>query len=101
MTLKAAFLFIAPQADPVKHRSVLHTPVVEMTTVGVKSYSEAAKVAAELVQDGIVAIELCGGFGINGVALVNQAVAGKAVVGVVRFDNHPGLEFKSGDNIFS
>ena len=101
MALKAAFLFIAPQADPIRHRSVLNTPVVELTTIGVKDYAEAEKVAFELVQAGGGAIELCGGFGINGVARVNRAVAGKAVVGVVRFDNHPGLQFKSGDDIFS
>ena len=100
MALKAAFLFVAPEADPVKHRSVLHTPVIELTTVGVKNYTEATKVATELVQSGVGAIELCGGFGTEGVALVKHAVAGKAVVGVVRFDNHPGLEFKSGDDIF-
>jgi len=100
MTLKAAFLFIAPQADPVKHRAVVNTPMVELTTVGVKDYIEAKKVAVDLVREGIVAIELCGGFGINGAALVNQAVGDKAAVGVVRFDNHPGLGFKSGDSIF-
>ncbi len=100
MTLKAAFLFIAPQADPIKHRAVVSTPMVELTTVGVKDYNEAVKVAVELVHEGIVAIELCGGFGVNGTALVNHAVAGKAAIGVVRFDNHPGLEFKSGDAVF-
>ena len=100
MALKAAFLFVAPEADPVKHRAVLKTPVVELTTVGVKNYAEAVRVASELVQSGVGAIELCGGFGIDGVALVKNAVAGKAVVGVVRFDNHPGLGFKSGDDIF-
>ena len=29
-----------------------------------------------------------------------EAVGDKAAVGVVRFDNHPGLEFKSGDVLF-
>jgi hypothetical protein len=31
---------------------------------------------------------------------VAEAVGDKAAVGVVRFDNHPGLEGKSGDGIF-
>lgn len=100
MALKAAFLFVAPEADPVKHRAVLITPVVELTTVGVKNYAEAMRVASELVQNGVGAIELCGGFGIDGVSLVKNAVAGKAVVGVVRFDHHPGLGCKSGDDVF-
>ena len=100
MTLKAAFLFVAPGADPAQHRSVIHTPNVELITVGVGNYATALQVVAELTAQGVAAIELCGGFGIDGVAAVNKAAAGKAVVGVVRFDTHPGLGFKSGDEIF-
>ena len=100
MTLKAAFLFVAPGADPAQHRSVIHTPNVELITVGAGNYATALQVVAELTVQGVTAIELCGGFGIEGVAAVNKAAAGKAVVGVVRFDTHPGLGFKSGDEIF-
>jgi hypothetical protein len=100
MALKAAFMFVAPEADPQKHRTLIETPQVTLATVGVKDYQTAAEVARELVQSGFVAIELCGGFGIEGTALVKRAVEGKAAVGVVRFDNHPGLEFKSGDELF-
>ena len=98
--LKAAFMFVAPEADPSKHRAVVDTPVVELTVVGVKNYDEACKVAKELVEKGVKAIELCGGFGHLGVAKIVEAVAGKATVGVVRFDIHPGLEGKSGDEFF-
>ena len=100
MTLKAAFLFVAPGADPAQHRSVIHTPNVELITVGVGNYVAALQTVTDLTAQGVTAIELCGGFGIDGVAAVNKAAAGKAVVGVVRFDAHPGLEFKSGDEIF-
>ena len=100
MTLKAAFLFVAPGADPSQHRSVIHTPNVELITVGVGNYATALQIVGELTAQGVAAIELCGGFGIDGVAAVNKAAAGKAVVGVVRFDTHPGLGFKSGDEIF-
>ena len=100
MALKAAFMFIAPEADPVRHQAVVVTPAVELHVVGVKDYAAAVQTARELVAQGIGAIELCGGFGIQGTALVQEAVAGRAVVGVVRFDNHPGLEFKSGDALF-
>jgi len=100
MTLRAAFLFIAPQADPVCHRSVITTPQVELITVGVKNYSEGVQAAKDLVRDGVGAIELCAGFGTEGVAMIKKAVDGKAVVGVVRFDHHPGLGFKSGDELF-
>lgn len=100
MALKAAFIFIAPEADPARHRAKVATPAVELTVVGVVSYAQAEQVARDLVKEGIVAIELCGGFGHEGTARIAKAVKGKAAVGVVRFDNHPGLENKSGDALF-
>jgi hypothetical protein len=100
MSLKAAFIFVAPEADPAVHRALVATPAVALTAVGVKNYAQAADVARQLVAEGTAAIELCGGFGHEGAALVQQAVAGKAAVGVVRFDNHPGLGGKSGDDLF-
>jgi len=98
--LKAAFLFIAPEADSLKHRAVVDTPAVSLTVVGVKDYISAEKVTRELVGQGIVAIELCGGFGIDGTARVKKAAGGGVAVGVVRFDGHPGLGNKSGDELF-
>lgn len=53
-----------------------------------------------MAEAGCGAIELCGGFGIRGTYLVEQAVNGKARVGAVRFDLHPGLDNKSGDELF-
>jgi hypothetical protein len=100
MTLKAAFIFLAPEVDPQKDRQTVVTPQVELTAVAVGSYAEAEAVAVELVNEGIEAIELCGGFGNRGTARITDAVAGKAAVGVVRFDGHPGLGGKSGDELF-
>ncbi|MDF2573080.1 MAG: hypothetical protein K0R55_4684, partial [Sporomusa sp.] len=94
--LKAAFVFVAPEANSKEHRSIIATPAVELTVVGVSDYKSAVKAVGELVEQGIVAIELCAGFGHEGVAAVKKAVNNKAVVGVVRFDVHPGLEGKSG-----
>jgi hypothetical protein len=71
MTLKAAFIFIAPEADPAQHQALVKTPEVEVTTLAVTSYAQAEQVAQELVAAGIVAIELCGGFGAEGVARSN------------------------------
>ena len=78
MALKAAFIFVAPEADPAQHRTLIETAQVTLATIGVKDYQAAAQVAQELVRDGFVAIELCGGFGIEGTALVKRAVNGKA-----------------------
>lgn len=100
MALQAAFIFVAPGADSAKHRSVVETPGVVLTTVGVKDYADAEAVTKELLGKGIQAFELCGGFGHEGAARIARVAAGKAAVGVVRFDNHPGLEFKSGDELF-
>ncbi len=100
MGLKAAFVFVAPEADAAVHRAVVNTPVVELTVVGVSNYPDAVQACKSLVEQGIVAIELCAGFGVEGVAEIKKAVGSKAAVGVVRFDNHPGLEYKSGDDMF-
>jgi hypothetical protein len=99
-SLKAGFIFVAPEADYQKNRAVVETPIVELTVVGCKDYADAVKTAQEMVAEGIGAIELCAGFGVIGTAKIKEAVGNKAVVGAVRFDNHPGLEFKSGDEIF-
>ncbi len=100
MALKAAFIFLAPEVDPEQHRKTVVTPEVELTAVAVNNYDEAAAVCQQLVEEGIGAFELCGGFGHAGTAQVAEAVGDKAAVGVVRFDHHPGLDFKSGDELF-
>jgi hypothetical protein len=100
MALKAAFIFLAPDVDPQKDRQTVVTPQVELTAIAASNYKEAEAVAVELVNEGITAIELCGGFGNRGTARIAEAVAGKAAVGAVRFDGHPGLGGKSGDELF-
>ena len=100
MPIKAAFMFIAPAGNPAQHRATVATPEVEVTTVAVSSYAGACRTALELVAAGCGAIELCGGFGAEGVAAISRAVRGRAVVGVVRFDHHPGLGHQSGDDVF-
>ena len=99
--LNAAFIFIAPEADPEKHRSTIKTPEIELTTIGVSTFEQGAAAAKEMVDAGCTAIELCGGFGIRGTWIVEPAVNGKARVGSVRFDIHPGLDNKSGDEVFT
>ena len=98
---KAAFMFVTPDSDTKIHRTSLSTPeVLDLVIVGVRDYDQAANVARELVDQGVTAIELCGGFGQIGVARVAEAVGDRAFVGVVRFDRHPGLGYKSGDELF-
>ena len=72
-----------------------------LDVVGVADYGAADAAVRDLLAQGVVAIELCGGFGNAGVARITAAAGGKAVVGAVRFDGHPGLGGKSGDSVFA
>ncbi|QGY41814.1 hypothetical protein GM415_17360 [Pseudodesulfovibrio cashew] len=97
--LKAAFIFVAPGGDPKQHRSWVLTEGVELLAVAVSGYDQAEELARDLVEnEGIAAIELCGGFGVAGTARIAAAV--DVPVGVVRFDVHPGLNNVSGDKLF-
>ncbi|AGU52973.1 hypothetical protein VAPA_2c04130 [Variovorax paradoxus B4] len=101
MSLKAAFIFLAAGAKPDEHRCVVRTPQVDLVVVGVADYAQAEAAARSLLDEGIGAIELCGGFGNAGTARVCRAVEGRVPVGVVRFDIHPGLDGRSGDQVFA
>ncbi|HLQ40345.1 MAG TPA: DUF6506 family protein [Tetragenococcus sp.] len=98
--MEAGFIFLAPEADYTKDHHTIHTAQINLTTVGAKNYEDAVKAAVKLTAAGIKAIELCGGFGIIGTAKIKEAVGKDVAVGVVRFDNHPGLAHQSGDDIF-
>ncbi len=100
MALKAAFIFLAPGANPTEHRHVLRTPAVELTTIGASNYAQAEGVVRSLLDEGTEAIELCCGFGSVGAARMASAAGTRVAVGVVRFDVHPGLAGKSGDQVF-
>jgi hypothetical protein len=100
MAFNFAFIFVTADADAAKHRSVVETPTVKCTTVAVRNYAEAEEVAKQLLVEGVMAFELCGGFGHAGTARIAQAVSGKAFVGSVRFDSHPHLDCQSGDTRF-
>ena len=99
MALEAAFLFLAGDAGP-DTRAVVPTGSVNLNVVGCRNYDEAEAAARELAAKGVTAIELCAGFGNEGIARIQRAVGPQVAVGAVKFDFHPGLGFKSGDQIF-
>ena len=100
--LQLAFMYVVPDADPKEHRVTMSdSAMADLVVVPVRDYQQAVEVAQELVNQGVQAIELCAGFGHIGAAKVAQAVQGKVPVGVVRFDAHPTLGFKSGDEMFN
>ena len=97
MKRKVCFMFVneafsAPQRTliPVGEKG-------EMIVVGVGNYGMACQEAEKQAEEGVLLLELCGGFGTIGQAMVTEAVNGKCQVGAVRFDNHPGYGGQSGD----
>lgn len=99
MKLNAGFIFLAEGADFKTDREVVSTPSVDLTVIGAKNYEDACTAAKEMEQMGIAAIELCAGFGIIGTAKIKEAVSDNVLIGVVRFDLHPGLNHQSGDAV--
>ena len=100
MSLQAAFLFLVGDADETT-RTVVSTPSISLNVVGCKNYAEAEAAAKELASNGVTAMELCAGFGNEGIARNQRAVGPCVAVGAVKFDFHPGLGFKSGDALFN
>lgn len=98
--LKAAFIFVAPQTSAQQHYSWVKTPQVEVKMLAVSDYQQACDQIDALIEEGMVAIELCAGFGHQGVAAISEKTDGRVPVGVVRFDHHPGLSYNTGDNLF-
>jgi len=96
MKRKVCFLFVNGSITEAK-RMVMDLGTGEMIVVGVADYKNACEEAVKLADEGVIMIELCGGFGTIGHAKVTEAVAGRCQVGVVRFDNHPGYAGLSGD----
>lgn len=97
MKRKVAFMFVNGSLEQVVRSEIDFGPGL-MITVGVKDYATACEEAVKLADEGVLMVELCGGFGTLGHARVTEAVAGRIQVGVVRFDNHPGYGGESGDS---
>lgn len=87
---KTAFIVMAPDADPEKHRATIKTEKAEVTTVVIDifDFDEAVDVAKELVQNkGVRSIYLCPGFTHQAVARIAAAVSGRAAIQVARGDS--------------
>lgn len=96
MKRKVAFMFINGSITE-SRRMEMDLGQGLMILAGVGSYAAACAEAKKLAEEGVIMIELCGGFGTIGHGRVTAAVEGKCHVGVVRFDNHPGYDNQSGD----
>lgn len=94
---KIAFMFIHGSNKEARRVEMKLEDTGLMVMVGVGSYEMACEEAKKLADEGFILVELCGGFGTMGHAMVTKAVEGKIQIGVVRFDNHPGYDNISGD----
>ncbi len=86
---KSAFIIMAPDGDPEKHRATIKTEKAELTAVFIEAtnFDQAVEVAKDFVQNkGVQSIYLCAGFTHQAVARVATAVAGRAAVNVARGD---------------
>ena len=86
---KSAFIIMAPDGDPEKHRATIKTTKAEVTTVIIEilNFDQAVEVAKDLVQNkGVQSIYLCAGFTHQAVGRVAAAVGGRAAVQVARGD---------------
>ena len=97
MKRKVVFMFIS-DAITKPQRNEMDLGQGLMITVGVNSYEMACQEAVKLALEGAVLIDLCGGFGTIGHAMVAKAVERKVQIGIVRYDNHPGYDNASGDS---
>jgi len=80
-----AFLFVSPGADPQTCYNCFPTDVHEMYIVGCNDIDAACEKAAELVDQGIKLLELCGAFGEEGCRKIIKAIDGRIPVGYLTF----------------
>ena len=99
MKRKVCFMFVSASITDTIRTEMEYGPGM-MILIGVKNYQVACEEAVKVADEGVILLELCGGFGTVGHAMVTQAVKGKCQVGVVRFDNHPGFDGDTGDSRF-
>ncbi len=82
-------LLITEHADPRRDCACIQNEDVTILFFTVNSYTMAEDYAKVLTALGCDVIELCPGFGNEGVARVQQAIGAKIPVGVCRFDTYP------------
>lgn len=99
MAYKVGVILMAPDGDPKKHRSLIRTSKLELTSVVVElmNFDQAVEVCKNLVQnEGLHSLILCPAFTHDAVARIANAVGDKTAVTVARPDP-PGMELIMGD----
>ena len=89
MVVKSAFLIMAPDGDPNRHRASVKTSKTEVITVVLEqtNFDQAVKVCQNLVQkERVQVLFLCPGFTYEAVAQIANAVGEKVAINVARGD---------------
>ena len=89
MFVKSAFLIMAPDGDPNRHRGSVKTSKTEIITVIFEqmNFDQAVKVCQDLVQkEAVQVLFLCPGFTYEAVAQIAKAVGEKVAINVARGD---------------
>ncbi len=76
--MKFAYLILSSKYDPVRDRASIADGMA--TIVGVPSIDAACEVARELADEGVVAIDVCGGFREEGARRIIEATGGRVCV---------------------
>ena len=83
----AAFVAMAPDADPAKHRSVIETPLYRSISVLVRDESQAQEVCADLIRkEGVRSFILRPGFTNAGIGRSSEALGPDVSINVARGD---------------
>jgi hypothetical protein len=80
-----AFIFVAPDTDPVADRVVIEGGGIRNVLVPVPDPSMTPQIAVDLVDEGAQLIEICGVHGPVWAAKVIEAVGDRVPVGAVTF----------------
>ena len=82
-----AYIFLGPELDPKKDRSVIKNDKLTFTTIGIdfKNKEKVIEIAKEVIANGAQMIELCGGFGPLWIAKIIEATGGQVPVGGVAY----------------
>ena len=76
--MKFAYFILGSSFDPACDRATIADG--KATIVGVPSVDVACEVARELAAEGVVAIDVCGGFGEKGTRRIIEATEGRVCV---------------------
>lgn len=87
-----AFMLMGETLDPKAHRAVFETDTSTSYIITVNSLDDALAELPALLEKGVGAIELCGGFKAEGARKIIEATGGDVAVGyVTRFSEQDPL----------